>query len=75
MSNSIQQLIGRKEMTRQTLAQIDDIIASCDGDARGALRVLMLINQRLRLEVAELQQAVDCDATDQPRLPQRPSLH
>ena len=35
-------------------ATIDDIIALCDNDIRGALRALMLINEHLELELHHL---------------------
>jgi len=69
-------------MIKETLVQIEEIIKACDGDPRGALRVLMLINQELRLEVtelqsevAELQQEVDADKTYPPRRHMRASMH
>jgi hypothetical protein len=33
---------------------IDEIVASCDGDMRGALKALLLVNERLETELAQL---------------------
>jgi hypothetical protein len=35
-------------------AAIDEIVASCDGDLRGALRALLLVNEPLEVELAQL---------------------
>ena len=35
-------------------ATIDDIVASCDGDIRGALKALLLVNEHLEAELQEL---------------------
>ena len=35
-------------------AAIDEIVASCDGDLRGALRALLLVNEQLEVELAQL---------------------
>jgi hypothetical protein len=35
-------------------AVIDEIVASCNGDLRGALRALLLVNEQLEAELAEL---------------------
>ena len=40
--------IGSKE------AAIDKIVASCNGDLRGALKALLLVNEHLEAEIAEL---------------------
>jgi hypothetical protein len=37
---------------------IDEIVASCDGDVRGALKALLLVNEQLEAEVARLYAAV-----------------
>lgn len=34
---------------------IDDIIATCNGDLRGALKALMLVNEQLENELQRLQ--------------------
>jgi hypothetical protein len=35
-------------------AAIDDIVASCDGDIRGALKALLLVNEQLETELRRL---------------------
>ena len=37
---------------------IDEIVASCDGDIRGALKALLLVNEQLEAEIARLYAAV-----------------
>ena len=37
--------------------QIDEIIATCDGDLRGAVKALILVNEQLEIEIAKLQAA------------------
>ena len=37
---------------------IDEIVARCDGDIRGALKALLLVNERLEAELAQLHAAV-----------------
>jgi len=37
-------------MTKWIETQIDEIVAACDGDLRGALKALMLVNEHLELE-------------------------
>jgi hypothetical protein len=39
-------------------AAIDEIVASCDGDIRGALRALLLINEQLEAELQQLHAVV-----------------
>jgi hypothetical protein len=41
-------------MTRPNEIAIDEIVASCGGDMRGALQALLLINEHLEAEVQEL---------------------
>jgi hypothetical protein len=36
---------------------IDEIVARCNGDIRGALKALLLVNEQLEAEVAQLQAA------------------
>jgi len=33
---------------------IDEIVASCNGDIRGALRALLMVNEHLEAEIAQL---------------------
>jgi hypothetical protein len=37
---------------------IDEIVARCNGDIRGALKALLLVNEQLEAELAELHAAV-----------------
>ncbi len=37
---------------------IDEIVASCNGDIRGVLRALLLVNEQLETELAQLYAAV-----------------
>ena len=39
-------------------AAIDEIISGCNGDMRGALKALMLVNEHLESELQELYVAV-----------------
>ena len=46
-------------------ATIDRIVASCNGDLRGALKALLLVNEQLEAELAQLYAVVT------PGVPQR----
>jgi len=37
---------------------IDEIVARCNGDIRGALKAFLLVNEQLEVELAQLQAAV-----------------
>jgi replication-associated recombination protein RarA len=37
---------------------IDEIVAACNGDLRGALKALMLVNEHLEAELQQLHAAV-----------------
>ena len=37
---------------------IDSIVASCNGDIRGALRALLLVNEQLEAELAQAYAAI-----------------
>ena len=37
---------------------IDEIVATCNGDLRGALKALMLVNEQLEAELQQLHTAV-----------------
>jgi hypothetical protein len=39
---------------RSSDTAIDEIVASCNGDLRGALRALLLVNEHLEAELAQL---------------------
>lgn len=41
-------------MSKLTEDRIDEVIASCDDDARGAIKALLLINERLEAELLHL---------------------
>lgn len=41
-------------MTDPTDATIDQIIASCDGDLRGALKALLILNEQLESELQHM---------------------
>jgi hypothetical protein len=43
-------------------AAVDEIIASCNGDLRGAVKALMLLNEQLELELRQLH-AVDASGS------------
>ena len=45
-------------MSRSNEAAIDEIVASCNGDVRGALRALLLVNEQLEAELQQLYAAV-----------------
>jgi hypothetical protein len=38
---------------------IDEIVATCGGDIRGALRALLMVNEQLEAELARLYAAVN----------------
>ena len=42
---------------------IDHIVASCNGDIRGALKALLLVNEQLEAELAQLYAAVGRDGS------------
>jgi len=48
-------------MRKATEAQIDEIVASCEGDLRGALRALMLVNEHLEFELKQMRASCTCD--------------
>jgi hypothetical protein len=39
---------------------IDEIVANCGGDIRGALKALMLVNEHLEAELQQLYATVSC---------------
>jgi hypothetical protein len=45
-------------MSEPNETAIDQIVASCNGDIRGALRALLLVNEQLEAELAELHAAL-----------------
>jgi len=42
-------------------AAIDQIVANCNGDIRGALKALLLVNEQLEAELAQFYAAVGLD--------------
>ena len=48
-------------ISRPSEAAIDQIVASCNGDIRGALKALLLVNEHLEAELAQLYAAVGLD--------------
>lgn len=54
-------------------AAVEDAVATCNGDLRGALRALMLVNEQLESELVELQAALAAFGTVERRPDQ--SLH
>ena len=44
--------------SRPNEAAIDEIVASCNGDMRGALKALLLVNEQLEAELRQLHAAV-----------------
>jgi hypothetical protein len=46
-------------------AAIDDIVASCDGDIRGALQALLLVNEQLETELRRFYATAAHGASDQ----------
>ena len=51
---------------------IDEIVARCNGDIRGALKALLLVNEQLEAELAELHAVVVLGGL---RGPRRNALH
>jgi hypothetical protein len=41
-------------MSDPTEAAIDQIVATCDGDLRGALRALLMVNEQLESELQHM---------------------
>jgi len=39
---------------RSSETAIDEIVASCNGDLRGALKALLLVNEHLEAEIVQL---------------------
>jgi hypothetical protein len=42
-------------MNKRTEAQLDEIVAMCEGDLQGALKALMLVNEHLEFLLEQLQ--------------------
>ena len=54
-------------MNKRTEAQIDEIVAMCDGDLRGALKALMLVNEHLEFQLEQFQATAVRDETAERR--------
>jgi hypothetical protein len=54
-------------------AAVDEIIASCNGDMRGAVKALMLINEQLEHQLQQLHDTADANSPREMR--SRVSLH
>lgn len=48
-------------ITNTSEAIIDQIVATCNGDIRGALKALLLVNEQLEAELAQLYAAAAQD--------------
>ena len=46
---------------RPSEAAIDQIVANCNGDVRGALKALLLVNEHLEAELQQLYAAAQAD--------------
>jgi hypothetical protein len=44
-------------MSEETEAQIDEIIAMCDGNLRGAVKALMLVNEHLENQLEKFRRS------------------
>jgi hypothetical protein len=55
-------------MRKTTEAQIDEIVATCEGDLHGALRALMLVNEHLESELEQLRASCSCDQKPEQRV-------
>lgn len=53
---------------------LDDVIAQCDGDIRGALKALLAANEYLEMELLHLQAAIENGDIPSPRDRSRPNL-
>jgi len=42
-------------------AAIDQIVANCNGDIRGALKALLIVNEQLEAELAQFYAAIGLD--------------
>ncbi len=55
-------------MTDRIEDKINEIIAACDGDLRGALEALLLVNVHLEFELQQLQEGGASDETAERRI-------
>jgi hypothetical protein len=54
-------------------AVIDEIVANCNGDLRGAVRALLLVNEQLETELNHFRSAAACSRANE--RPAKSSLH
>lgn len=54
-------------------AEVDDLIAACHGDARGCVAALILLNQQMESELAELRAQIAARSAGE--LPAHAVLH
>jgi hypothetical protein len=54
-------------MNKKTEALIDRIVAMCDGDLRGALKALMLVNEHLEFQLEQFYAATVRDEKSERR--------
>lgn len=47
-------------------AEVDDLIAACHGDTRGVVAALILVNQQLETELAELKAQMAIRRAEEP---------
>ncbi len=59
-------------MSNRVDAQIEEIVASCEGNLIGALQALLLVNERLESEIARLQAGQAAGANESPLQPSPP---
>jgi hypothetical protein len=53
--------------SKRTEIAIQKIVAACDGDMRGALEALLLVNEHLEAELQQLYAAFSCIPDRSPR--------
>jgi hypothetical protein len=59
--------VAKKRAASSYEQDVDEIIAACRGDLRGAVRALMLINEQLEQKLQRLHSGLSEKAEDQPR--------
>jgi hypothetical protein len=59
--------VAKKRVADVHQQEVDEIIAACRGDLRGAVTALLLINERLEETVQALRAGLMENSNDQPR--------
>jgi hypothetical protein len=54
MRRAVNSVLYQHEVT------IDEIVSSCDGDLRGAVKALLLVNEQLESELRQVYETVLC---------------